>query len=253
MNGKSRMGISNSTLKLIAISSMFVDHFALILYYRYCISVHSFSGEQYDAYCVMRLIIGRIAFPIFCFLLTEGFLRTSDLGKYLLRMGIFALVSEVPFDLAVHLKVWEPKGQNVFFTLFLGLLMMTVLQKISGTVKTKWLKIAAMTAASAFFIVAAQFLRTDYGGYGICLILAFYLFQQDKKYQMLAAGVAMVAGDFLWGMHGNQFMALLSLIPISFYHGRKGFGGKTGKYFAYLFYPFHLLLLWWLGSRMQLY
>ncbi len=139
-----KKGITGSTLKIIAIISMFIDHFgaAIVEFYQYRILT------PYDAeYCKALICskapwlwmdwmgdpkkvqsldmtlrsIGRLAFPIFCFLLVEGFLHTHNMKKYLLRLGLFALFSEVIFDFAFLGQIYF-KHQNVFFTLFIGVL-----------------------------------------------------------------------------------------------------------------------------------
>ena len=106
-------GISSSTLKWIAIISMLIDHFAVAVY-------SQLENYQMGVYTLMRGI-GRIAFPIYCFLLVEGFCHTHDIMKYIKRCFIFALISEIPFDLAVHGNVFDLSSQNVFFTMTLGL------------------------------------------------------------------------------------------------------------------------------------
>ena len=150
---KSAGKIPGSTLKIIAMVCMLIDHTAAVLFDRILISrglldaVNASDGGAsflstgntaviYYADMIMRAI-GRISFPIFCFLLIEGFLHTHDVKKYALNLGIFALVSEVPFDLAFAGKPFYLNYQNVFFTLFIGLVMMIFLQKIDE--KTRFL------------------------------------------------------------------------------------------------------------------
>ena len=133
-------GLSGSTLKLIAIIAMVIDHIGaallgrFLMSYGYLDAVMSGSQEEiatwisghstlYLTYWVIRMI-GRVAFPIFCFLLVEGFQRTRHMKKYVLRLGLFAILSEIPFDLATHSQVLEFTYQNVFFTLFFGLVAM---------------------------------------------------------------------------------------------------------------------------------
>ena len=134
-------GISGSTLKMIAIVTMLIDHIGAVVLARLLIvqGVNSIDTSSQNAvmqwltqnatlyytYTAMRMI-GRIAFPIFCFLLVEGFLHTHDVKKYALRLGAFALISEIPFDLTFSGKVLDFQYQNVFFTLFIGLLTMMV-------------------------------------------------------------------------------------------------------------------------------
>ena len=113
-------GISGSTVKLVGIITMFLDHFAGTLLARILIS-GGWTDELYWIYFILRMV-GRLGFPIFCFLLVEGFEKTRSRGKYALRLGLFSLLSEIPFDLALSAKVLEFGYQNVYFTLFLGML-----------------------------------------------------------------------------------------------------------------------------------
>lgn len=135
-----KKGISGSTIKIIAIIAMVIDHFAAVVLTRQMIAsgyLDAFNSGVYEevmgwlhdnellyySYDLMRMV-GRLGFPIFCFLLVEGFTRTKNIKSYLLRMGIFALVSEIPFDLAMTGKLFHWGYQNVFFTLFLGLFVL---------------------------------------------------------------------------------------------------------------------------------
>ncbi len=108
--------LSGSDLKIIAVIAMFLDHLAATVLVR-CLVTGVFWDQAawYEVYQVMRNI-GRVAFPIYCFLLVEGFIHTSDRRKYALRLFLFALISEIPFDLAFNAQVLEFGYQNVFFT-----------------------------------------------------------------------------------------------------------------------------------------
>ena len=117
-------GISGSTVKLVGIITMLIDHFAAAVLLRYMYA-GGWSDRLYVLYTILRLV-GRLGFPIFCFLLVEGFEKTRSKTKYALRLLLFALISEVPFDLAFSAKVLEFGYQNVYFTLFLGLLALCV-------------------------------------------------------------------------------------------------------------------------------
>lgn len=127
-----KSGISGSTLKLIAIFTMLIDHTAATVILQ---MINNGIGGQtlIDIYWVMRSI-GRMAFPVFCFLLVEVQIYTQQ-GKYAARMFIFALISEIPFDLAINNTVLEFKSNNVFFTLLLGLLAITVLDWLKSVDK----------------------------------------------------------------------------------------------------------------------
>lgn len=133
-----KKGISGSTIKIIAVTTMLIDHVAATLltrimilegYYQAAVSKESYlgwmaeHGSLYALVTVMRSV-GRLGFPIFCFLLVEGFQKTRSVKKYAFRLGLFALVSEVPFDLAFNGRVWYPGYQNVYFTLLAGILVL---------------------------------------------------------------------------------------------------------------------------------
>ena len=110
------MELTSFQLKWIAIFSMAVDHTGALLFPE----------------AMWMRGIGRLAFPIFAFLLTEGFFHTADLYRYLARLGVFALLSEIPYDLALSGTWWNPQRQNVFFTLFISLLLLLALERSSG-------------------------------------------------------------------------------------------------------------------------
>lgn len=211
------MGLSTFQLKWIAIITMLVDHVGAVL----------FPYERGFR------IIGRIAFPIFCFLIVEGFSHTRNVRHYMARLGIFALISEIPYDLAFHGEPVYTEGQNVFFTLLLGVLMM-YLMSICSTVSVKVL--AAFSIA-----VLAETLNTDYSARGIVLILVFYIFR-EKKFISLLSG-ALWNFSYGWGM--IQCFGVLATPFIALYNGKKGAGMK---YFFYVFYPAHLLVLYLLKS-----
>ncbi len=176
--------------------------------------------------------VGRISFPIFCFLLVEGFVHTRDVRKYMIRLGGFALVSEVPYDLAFYGKVVELDHQNVFFTLLLGVALMELL-KYSKELPLKAVEILLVMAS-------ADLLRTDYSFKGILLIALFYLLRENLWIKTVCGAL----WNFLW--NGSiQGYGALAMIPIALYNGERG---KSMKYFFYMFYPAHLLVLFLVHS-----
>lgn len=242
--------MSSFSLKMIAIITMFIDHVTAV-----------FVPSDSAFYYVGR-IIGRIAFPIFVFLLVEGFHHTSDVKKYLKRLGVFALLSEIPFDLAFYNSVFQgadiktdlPKmfsdpymfdtvikrflaNQNVFFTLFIGLgtiyCISLIDKKYNGNLKYTNIFNAIITIVACFIAV---FLKTDYNMLGILLIVAYYLFRGNNI--LLASATVIISGRLV------QALSALAIIPISFYNGKRG---KNIKYFFYAFYPLHLLILYFIS------
>lgn len=249
-----KRGISSAVLKNIAVVTMLIDHIGAVIVTRLLIQNGLYEamvnqetytawmgqyGGLYGIYMAMR-VIGRFAFPIYCFLLVEGFQRTHDVKKYLGRMFLFALLSEVPFDLAFSGKAWYPAYQNVFFTLLLGLLTIAGLrlveQRFAGTETGK--KILRVVFGAAVILVGcalALILKTDYDFKGIMAIVVLYLFRNRKKAQIWTGVIVFLLMD------GLEMIAALSFILIRFYNGTRG---RQDKYFFYFFYPVHLLLLW---------
>lgn len=231
---KKHTGISGSTLKIIALVSMFIDHVAATLIevnygnkdsflYRLPWSEHTML--QVDA--VLREV-GRLAFPIFCFLLVQGAMYTHDRKKYLRNMAVFALVSEIPFDLAFYNSIWYMNSQNVFFTLTLGLLAVYLLDRWKGK---EWIALGMVVPIA----VIAYFLHTDYGAAGVVLIVLFWLLRWNEKMQAILCSVWMVMGIGL-----SEAAGIFAFLPIHFYNGERG---RQLKYVFYLFYPAHLLVL----------
>lgn len=216
-----KAGLSSTALKIIAITTMLVDHIAAT------------QGIHGSVYMVMRGI-GRLSFPIFCFLIAEGAVHTRDIMKYAARLGIFAVISEIPYDLAFNNTIWYPQRQNVFFTLFLGLVILMLFQWAKE--QPGRLVIWILAAAAAMWM--AEELNSDYGYAGVMLILLFYLLRPLPwwKYPVIAGAMALV-----WHS-GLQVYALLAFPLFWLYSGAKGRG--LNKYVFYGFYPVHLLILW---------
>lgn len=205
-------------LKCIAILSMTLDHAGSIL----------FPSETW-----LRCA-GRLAFPIFCFLIVEGFFHTRDVYKYMMRLGGFALLSEIPFDLAFQRSILEASHQNVFFTLLIGVGMMVQLSR-----NREW-PVKAVILLLAMWL--AVFVGSDYNFRGVLLIFVFYLFHESGTAAVAAGG----CWNFLYpGM--TQKFGLLSMIPIALYNGKRG---RSMKYFFYVFYPAHLLILYGISRAM---
>lgn len=252
-------GISGSILKLLAVITMLLDHIGAVVVIRILTSrglmdtIRSADPEalgswfatldNYQVYMIYTALraIGRIAFPIYCFMLVEGLQKTRNVWKYALRLGIFALVSEIPFDLAFNGTILEFGYQNVFFTLFIGLLTMIALEK--ATERT-WaadnrradlaLKLLLAGVISAAGMVCAALLRPDYSWRGIACILVMYFLRKRKWSQLIAGYIAFV-------LILGEITAFPAFLALAFYRGRKGIGLK---YFFYGFYPVHLLVLY---------
>lgn len=205
-------GINTFTLKMIAIVSMLIDHIGAALF----------------PHITILRVLGRIAFPIFAYTIVEGFVHTHDLKKYMIRLGIFALLSEIPFDLTFSGKIIEFGHQNVFFTLLLGVAMLALY--VRGRNVTEQLSIVVV----AMFL--SKLLNVDYQATGILMIFLFYYLREKKLEKLFAVGILilLVSGKI-------QLFSLLAFIPIALYNGERG---PKMKAFFYAFYPVHLLALY---------
>lgn len=228
-------------LKLIACVSMLIDHVT---------ATFIPAGTMWN---YIGRGIGRIAMPIFCFALVEGFVHTRDVKKYFLRLSLFALVSELPFDLLfLNVRLEDLLDfehfnyeylfmhQNMLFTLIIGLFTITLLDYI----RNKYLTRPAIYNTLGVIIIVgaalvAEFTRTDYTSLGVLCVLIFYFFRGNK----VAISIMMVIWALFFVSVGNylEVLALLALIPIFFYNGEKG---KSPKYFFYACYPGHILCLY---------
>jgi hypothetical protein len=172
--------------------------------------------------------IGRLAFPIFCFLLVEGFLHTRNVWKYAGRLFLFALISEIPFDIALKGSWYFPAKQNVYFTLLIGLLVLIAICALTDHM-THRLFLAVLPIAAGMWL--ANWINTDYNYKGVLLIAILYLMKSSRLYQCLG-GAAAVA----W-----ELPAPLAFVPIYLYNGTRG---RQMKYLFYWFYPVHLMVLY---------
>ncbi len=200
--------------------------------------------------------IGRIAFPIFAFQIAEGCARTHNFKKYMTRMFLFALISEIPFNMMMGGSIFYPLHQNVMFTFLIAMLLIHWLelswQKHPSTV---W-KLFSGAAAVAIGYVLGFVTFVDYYGYGVVTVLLFWM-TRDKKWGWAAQLVGMYLINWvlisginyvipLFGMElmvPQQALAMLALIPIWLYNGKRGRGGKAFQLFGYAFYPVHIIVL----------
>ena len=220
---KIKQNLDTNFLKLIAIASMLLDHI----------------GKVFFPENMILALIGRIAFPLFAYCIVVGCLYTRNVKKYILRLTIFAVVSQPIFNLTFHptwAHFWEEFfSVNIFFTLIAGVLAVTALMDIK---KHWWMLVTALAME--------LFIGLDYGLYGIGLMVLFYLCRNKSWLSILLIFVwmcNMIRGDFLqiggFGLD-RQFFAVLAL-PFIYIH--TNVHPKIHKYFFYIFYPAHLLLI----------
>lgn len=217
---KTKFALNATHLRILALFLMLLDHlWATVV-----------PGNAWMTY------VGRMAFPIFAFQAAEGYRRTHDFRGYCKRLAIFALISEIPFNLMIMGSPIFPFHQNVMLTLLLGLLTCRAYDRKKWFVMVGWVLVGAISLC-------------DYGALGVMTVLMFHVFREQKLLQLL---MLIVINWF--GFEGQQLVigalnvpvqafAILALIPISLYNGEKGQGGKALQYGSYIFYPLHMLIL----------
>lgn len=208
-------------LKIIALATMIIDHYGAIFQ----------SGEN------IYRIIGRIAFPVYCFLLVEGYFHTGDVKKYGKRLLLFAMVSEIPFDLAFYGKIGFAH-QNIFFTLSIGLVAIFF---IDNEGKFNFNKSLVIAGAG----ILAMVLSVDYSIMGVIYILSFYFTRNFPRKKQILYMVSIMLFTNLMSSPLQQF-SLLALPLIYFYNGELGLKNKFLQIMFYAAYPLHLMLFYFL-------
>lgn len=252
------MRFSAEQLKKIALVSMVIDHAAVGLIEQSELA----SGAAWSLCGTAMRLVGRVAFPLFAFMIAEGVVHTRDRGRYALRLLLLAAVSEIPFNLvAGGGTLAYPADQNTVFTLLLGLLAIWVgdlicgtgFEAVHGNGRTAGNGSGRMTVerrripagyeryvrglAAVPFGLAAYYLKTDYDFLGVVLIVILYTLRTELQLR------TMVCGTLLLCMYMNFYgvAACVAIFLINRYNGEKG--GGSGKLF-YAFYPLHLLVIW---------
>lgn len=234
-------GISSFTLHILAMTLMLCDHLWATL----------FPAQEW------LTCIGRIAFPIFAFMIVEGYFHTSNVRKYIWRMFAFAIISEVPFNLIYGSSVIFPFHQNVLWTFLIALLSITIIEK-TKTLKKWWLTGLISIVTISIDYLFGTIAMVDYLGAGVLTVLVFYFFHDKKWWCFVGQFVCMaiinisILGGYYYSIPiagyelrvVQQGFALLALIPIWLYGGRQGYHSKPFQYLCYAFYPMHLLILY---------
>lgn len=232
--------VSSASLHILAMVFMLMDHLWATL----------LSGQNW------LTCVGRLAFPMFAFLCVDGYFHTRNLKRYLGRMLIFALVSEIPFDLMYGGTVFYPFHQNVLWTFLLGLIGIHWME----TARTRGSRMRY--GLTAVLVVILGFClgtlgMVDYYGAGVLTVFVFYFFRGRAWWCFLgqAAALYWINVEVLGGQYypitvlGHEWelceqgLALISLIPIWLYHGKQGYHTKPFQWFCYAFYPVHMLVL----------
>lgn len=217
--------LSGSVLKLIAIITMLIDHIGAHLMDN---SLVLFTLGSYSVTLrILTRLVGRIAFPLFCFLLIEGFLHTRNRLRYGLNLFIFALISEIPWNLEHNGTIFLAGSQNVFFTLLLGYLALCAIEKLTSKPLLQLITILALSVISIY-------LRADYGRVGFLFIIFLYVLREHEILRLLPS--------FLLP---KMWFVMAAFIPITLYNGKRGFiKGYVMKYAFYIFYPAHIFVIY---------
>ena len=231
--------ISSAGLHILAMLFMLLDHlWATVV-----------PGNEW------MTCVGRLAFPIFAFLIVEGYFHTRNLKKYLLRLMTFALLSEIPFNLMYAGRLFYPIHQNVLWAFLISLVLISWNEKLRDGALWRRVLRWVVSLLAGFLIGTLTFV--DYYGYGILMVLVFYFFRGRSWWQLLGQFACLywinwelmggLVYEFealgrVWVLH-QQGLALLALVPIWLYRGRKGCDKPWFRRLCYLFYPAHMLLL----------
>ena len=234
-----KLAVKGSTLKWIAIITMLIDHTGATVVEGMLSTASAHDYQRwYVLYMIMRAI-GRLAFPIFCYLLVEGVKHTSNPKKYAVRLLVFALISDMPFDYAFFGGWFVWSQQNVFFTLLIGFIAVECGRYLEEWCSKPMLKYLLIAVSTFAFMVGADFLHTDYGSMGVLTIVLMYYFPQilpekRKNFGFLFAIIPLMLTNYY------EVPALLDTLIVRKYDGTRG---RQMKYFFYAFYPVHLLIL----------
>lgn len=239
-NNLKHFSISAAMLHILAMALMLMDHLWATL----------FPAQEW------LTCAGRLAFPIFAFMIVEGYFHTHNFKKYALRLLLFAVLSEVPFDLMYGGTWFYPVHQNVIWTLLMGLIGIHLMENVRKKRKTP---IYLLTAVGVVAVgtVLGTVCMVDYYGAGVLTVFIFYFFRKRKWWCLLGQILALywvnveLLGGLLYPLRlfGMDFeicqqgFALLALLPIWLYRGQQGCHSKLFQYICYAFYPVHMLIL----------
>ena len=210
--------LDGTALKLIAVITMLLDH----------------VGDNFFPDQIWMRIIGRMALPIFAFCIAEGFSHTKDRRRYLCRMGLFALISEIPFDLVTSDKILEFSHQNIMMTFFWAILGLMIYERVRKRPHGSFFGAAVLV----LFAISSLFLGLDYQILAVGLIFLYYLLRNRAP---LINNLAAMAYHAVMRNVGIYWFGLAGFLPVLLYNGKRGRGLK---WFFYLFYPLHLFVIY---------
>lgn len=245
-------GLTGAQIKWMAIFLMLIDHIGAVVLAPLLREPMLWSTLGYEkgrvlyyTYYVLR-VLGRFSFPVFCFLLVEGFFHTRSRIRYFRNLLLFSLFSEIPFNLAIAGSAWSLQYQNVFFTLAFGLAAIWFCEYLREREAEKggvsYMLRALQPLAAVGLAVLAEIANTDYGASGVLIIYILYAWHHKPVVSAAIAWIVLTAGNFM------EFFSFPYILAVKLYNGERG---KQRKYFFYIFYPAHLMLLYGI-SRMAL-
>lgn len=235
-----KRGLNSFVLHILAMIFMLLDHlWATVV-----------PGNQW------MTCVGRLAFPIFAFMIVEGYYHTHNLKRYVLRLLVFALISEIPFDLMYGSTVFYPFHQNVLWTFLLAIGCIVLIDKVRKR-GTWWKTVLVAVPVTAIGALLGTLTMTDYFAFGILMVLVFYFFHGRKWYHFIGQLVCLyyINAELFAGLQygveifghafeiSHQGLAVLALIPIWLYNGEQGPHNKAIQFVYYAFYPVHMLIL----------
>lgn len=239
MRESDRFDISSAGLHILAMAIMLCDHLGMVLFPQ----------------AAWMRSVGRLAFPIFAFLLVEGFCHTKNFTKYAGRMFVCALIAEVPFDLMTSGRLVDFSHQNVIWTLLIALFLMWVAEQYRSHSGKRFQAMLVIWIVLGFFLGEA--LATDYSGAGVLMVLVFFFFHERTpaslvmQFACLFILNAFFVPSVFISVFGyeilQQTLAILALPLIWLYRGRQGYHSQGFQYLHYAFYPCHALILWYCG------
>ncbi len=212
-------------IKLLAIITMVIDHIGFFFFPQF----------------IWLRLIGRISFPLFAWLIANGAYHTHNSNGYLRRLFLFALISQLPFLLANGLVNPYFHDLNVFFTLFLGLVAIVLIKRTKR--KILWAGITVLCA------VLAQVLQTDYGGFGVAVVVSFYLFFNNFRALVIVQSLLFLASTLLSLAKNESPIELLGLFALLFVWFYSGKPGPKAKYLFYIVYPLQYVIFYFLLKR----
>lgn len=254
--------LSGNQLKMIATVCMLIDHVAKVFYIRtnLLLEMDWMTPElhhwMYGTYLAL-ISIGAVSFPIFAFAFAEGYAHTHDKKRYLLRLAVFALISEIPFDITFNYgggpAGWSPEisrywpmrwdYQNVFFTYLQALCTLWILEQ-TGRIQQKPPKLLLQgLIVLGAYVFNEEILQSDYGGYGLVLIFTAYALRKNRLAQIAGMTVVnlLLYKNFAVVQSWFRVSFVVSMLLILLYNGKRG--NKNLKSFFYGFYPIHIAII----------